>query len=51
MIDKFISGIEHRELIVAYFDDKSWVADIDQVTFRRDGAMMFRFKNGDEVGN
>jgi len=49
MIDGFIRDIENRELAVTEFDEKLWVAIIDRVVVERDGAMLFRFKNGLEV--
>jgi hypothetical protein len=49
IIEGFIKDIENRPLAIAEFDEKLWLAVIDQVTVGRDVAMTFRFKNGSEV--
>ncbi|MDN4186089.1 MAG: hypothetical protein QY871_03325 [Dehalococcoides mccartyi] len=49
IIEGFIKDIESRPLAIAEFDEKLWLAVIDQVTINQDGAMTFRFKNGSEV--
>ncbi|WP_253952850.1 hypothetical protein [Streptococcus parasuis] len=49
IIEGFIKDIESRPLAIAEFDEKLWLAVIDQVTVNQDGAMIFRFKNGSEV--
>lgn len=49
IIEGFIRDIENRPLAIAEFDEKLWLAVIDQVTVDRDGTMTFRFKNGSEV--
>ncbi len=49
IIEGFIKDIESRPLAIAEFDEKLWLAVIDQVTVNQDGAMTFRFKNGSEV--
>ena len=49
IIEGFIKDIESRPLAIAEFDEKLWLAVIDQVTVYRDGIMTFRFKNGSEV--
>ena len=45
----FIRDIQDRPLAITEFDEKLWLAVIDQVKVGRDGAMTFRFKNGAEV--
>ena len=49
IIEGFIKDIESRPLAIAEFDEKLWLAVIEQVTVNQDGAMTFRFKNGSEV--
>jgi len=49
IIEGFIKDIENRSLAIAEFDEKLWLAVIDQVTVDQDGALTFRFKNGSEV--
>ena len=49
IIEGFIKDIENRPLAIDGFDEKQWLAVIDQVTVNQDGAMTFRFKNGSEV--
>ena len=49
VIDGFVRDIENRELAVTRFDEKLWVAVIDRVVVGRDGAMLFRFRNGVDV--
>ncbi len=49
IIEGFIKDIESRPLAIAEFDEKLWLAVLDQVTVNQDGAMTFRFKNGSEV--
>ena len=49
IIESFIKDIESRPLAIAEFDEKLWLAVIDQVTVERDATMTFKFKNGSEV--
>lgn len=49
IIEGFIKDIESRPLAIAEFDEKLWLAVIDQVTVDQDSIMTFRFKNGSEV--
>lgn len=49
IIGEFIRDIESRPLAVTAFDEKLWLAVVDQATVCRDGTMMFRFKNGSEI--
>jgi site-specific DNA recombinase len=49
IIEGFIKDIESRPLAIAEFDEKLWLAVIDQVTVDHDGTMTFSFKNGSEV--
>ena len=49
IIEGFIKDIKNRPLAIDNFDEKLWLAVIDQVTVDRDNIMTFRFKNGSEV--
>jgi len=49
IIEGFIRDIEKRPLAVTEFDDKLWLAVIDRVTVKSDGALVFRFRTGAEV--
>ncbi len=49
IIEVFIKDIENRPLAIDNFDEKLWLAVIDQVTVERDATMTFKFKNGSEV--
>lgn len=49
IIEGFIKDIESRPLAITEFDEKLWLAVIDQVKVDRDGNMTFRFKNGSEI--
>ena len=48
-LEGFIRDIQNRELAITEFDEKLWLAVIDQVKVGRDGSMTFRFKNAAEV--
>jgi hypothetical protein len=41
--------IESRPLAITEFDEKLWLGVIDQATVGRDGALVFRLRNGSEV--
>ena len=45
----FIRDARKRPQAIDEFDEKLWLAVIDQVTVDRDNIMTFRFKNGSEV--
>ena len=49
ILEGFIRDIQNRPLAVTEFDEKLWLAVIDQVKVGRDGAMTFLFKNGSKV--
>ena len=48
-IEGFIRDIENRPLAITEFDEKLWLAVVDQVTVAQDETMTFRFKNGSEI--
>ena len=48
-LEGFIRDIQSRELAITEFDEKLWLAVIDQVKVGRDGSMTFKFKNGSAV--
>ena len=49
ILEGFIRDIQSRELVITEFDEKLWLAVVDQVKVSRDGAMTFLFKNGSKV--
>ncbi len=49
IIEGFIRDIKSCPLAVPEFDEKLWLATIEHVNVRRDGSMVFSFKNGTEV--
>ena len=49
IIAAFIRDARKRPQAIDEFDEKLWLAVIDQVTVDRDNIMTFRFKNGSEV--
>lgn len=49
VIEGFICDIEKRPLAITEFDEKLWLAVIDNATVERDGGMTFRFRNGTEI--
>jgi len=49
IIEGFIRDIESRPLAITEFDEKLWLAVIDQAIVSRDGTMTFRLRNGSEV--
>jgi len=49
ILEGFIREIQKRELAITEFDERLWLAVIDQVKVSRDGSITFKFKNGAEV--
>lgn len=49
ILEAFIRDIQSRELAITEFDEKLWLAAVDQAMVSRDGLMRFEFKNGAEV--
>ena len=49
ILESFIRDIHSRELAITEFDEKLWLAVIDQVKVGRNGSMTFLFKNGSKV--
>ena len=49
ILEGFIRDIKNRPLVITEFDEKLWLAVIDQVTVDKDGQMAFRFRNGSEI--
>ena len=44
-LDRFVREVESRPLVLEAFDEKLWMAVVDQVTVGMDGEMGFRFRN------
>ena len=44
-LERFVREVECRPLILDIFDEKLWLAVVDQVTVSVDGDMRFRFRN------
>jgi hypothetical protein len=38
-------------LVLEAFDEKLWLAVVDQVTIGVDGKMVFRFRNGTDINS
>jgi glutathionyl-hydroquinone reductase len=49
IIEGFIRDIESRPLAITEFDEKLWLAVIDQAIVSRDGTFVFRLRNSSEV--
>ena len=48
-LDRFVREVEGKPLILEAFDEKLWLAVVDQVTVGVDGEMVFRFRNGTDI--
>ena len=48
-LERFEREAENRPLVLDAFDEKLWLAVVDQVTVGMDGEMVFRFRNGLEA--
>ena len=48
-LDRFVRDVESRPLVLEAFDEKLWLAVVDQVTVGLDGEIVFRFRNGAEI--
>ena len=46
---RFVREVEIRPLILESFDEKLWLAVVDQVTVSVGGGMGFRFRNGVDI--
>ncbi len=49
IIEGLIRDIESRPLVITEFDEKLWLAVVDQATVGRDGTFVFRLRNGSEI--
>ena len=45
----FIEELKKQPLILEAWDEKLWIATLDQATVFRDGKLAFKFKNGSEI--
>lgn len=48
-IERFLSALSAGDDLLTEFDDGLWLATVDSVTVKSDGALIFRFFNGTEV--
>ena len=48
-LDRFVREVESRPLVLEAFDEKLWLAVVDQVTVGLDGEMRVRFRNEAEI--
>lgn len=48
-IDRFLRDISGREELLSEFDAVLWITVIDIVTVRKDGVLVFRFRDGREI--
>ena len=48
-LDRFVREVVNRPLVLEAFDEKLWLAVVDQVTVGVDGEMVFRFRNGTNI--
>ena len=48
-LESFIRNLESCD-ILKEFDERIWIAAIDKVTVQQDGALVFIFKDGIEIG-
>lgn len=48
-LDRFVREVVNRPLVLEAFDEKLWLAVVDQVTVGLDGEMRVRFRNGAEI--
>jgi DNA repair exonuclease SbcCD ATPase subunit len=49
LMEKFLADLAAQNGILTEFDEEVWTAFLDYVTVRRDGKMVFTFKNGVEI--
>ena len=48
-IDRFLRDISGREELLTEFDEVLWLTVIDIVPVRKDGVLVFRFRDGREI--
>ena len=51
LLDRFISEIRSRPLVLSEFDVDLWTATIDSVTVTKDDKLIFEFKDGSKIEN
>lgn len=51
LLDRFISEISVRPLVLTEFDIDLWMSTIDSVTVTKDDKLIFKFKDGSEIEN
>ena len=48
MLTHYIRNLEEQKTALTAFDERVWAATVQTVTIRRDGELVFRFKDGTE---
>ena len=48
MLTHYIRSLEEQKTALTAFDERVWAATVQTVTVRRDGELVFRFKDGTE---
>lgn len=51
LLERFISEISSRPLVLTEFDIDLWMSTIDSVTVAKDDKLIFKFKDGSEIEN
>lgn len=50
-LERFVLEVGSKPLVLEAFDEKLWLAVVDQVTIGVDGKMVFRFRNGTDINS
>ena len=50
-LERFVRKMENRLLVLENFEEKYWLAVVDQVTVGLDGEIVFRFRNGTDINS
>jgi site-specific DNA recombinase len=45
-LERFVREVESRPLVLEAFDERLWLAVVDQVTIGREDSMAYHFRNG-----
>lgn len=48
MLTHYIRNLEEQKTALTAFDERVWAATVQTVTVRRDGELVFLFKDGTE---
>lgn len=49
MLSLFMFGLKNRDGVIETFDEKLWITTVDTVKVKKNGDLVFAFKNGTEV--